>query len=349
MELEYSQFIRDIRDDRSEAKVSILIGSDPTGVNTDRPRIALRDALDHLADLPIPEPARAFLIDVAKEARSTEFWRHHRAPGLAVYASDMARAVLDLPVEPSHHSGAGPVFRVLEVFAAAQHPPFLVLTLSAGAARLFKMGSGSASPIAVEGMPANLDEVAQYADIEPSLQRHASTRGGDMVSHGQEGGSRQLDHLRDRYLRLVDSALAAQADLRSLPVVLAGVDELTAAYRMVSSLPHLTERPIPGNHDRTSAWQLGTLARELVGRIPDPQFDHDRAAFESPGRRTTSGIESSFRAAESGRIEAVFLPLDRSGHGHVLDEIALAVDQHGGRVWVEGADGGGEVEAVLRF
>jgi hypothetical protein len=349
MESEYSQFIRDVRDDVSDTKVSILLGSDPTGVNTDQSRIALRHALDHLADLAMPEPAITYLMEVGTEARSTDFWRHHRAPGLAIYASEHVRAVLDLPSEPKHHAGAGQVFRVLEVFAAAQRPASLLLALSAGAARVFRLEAGSATPTDVEGMPTNLDEVAQFADIEPSLQRHASTRGGDMVSHGQEGGSRQLDHLRDRYFRLVDAAVAAKSDLRTLPVILAGVDEVTAAFRMVSSLPYVARESISGNHDRTSAWHLAALANAVVGAMPNPQLDHDRAALQAPSRKATTGVESTFRAAESGRVEAVFIPLDRRGHGHALDEIALTVDRHGGRVWIEEDDADRDVEALLRF
>ena len=80
-----------------------------------------------------------------------------------------------------------------------------------------------------------------------------------------------------------------------------------------------------------------------------PQLDHDRAALAAPTRKATSGVDATHRAAEEGRVEAVFLPLDRKGHGHLLDDIALTVERHGGRVWIGNDGSDGSIQALLRF
>ncbi len=347
MESAYTGFIQQLSADSSSDKVSVLLESDPTGVDTDRVRIVLRDLLDRVAAADLPEGVRRTLIDVGRSARSSGFWRDHRAPGLALFVSEAVHLTLDLPRAPAPYAGVGSAFRVLDVYAAAQEPAYAVLALSAGAARFFTMSDGSATLVDIPDMPVNLDEVARFADFEPSLQRHATARGGALTSHGQEGGSRQLDHLRDRYLRLIDAAINGVPGLRSLPVVLAGVEPLTAAFQAISALPNLAEQTITGNHDRTSAWQLASMAT-AIARPEHPLMSRDRTAHSDPHRRTTTDANDVFKAAQDGRVETVFLKHDQRRSDHLLDAIAIEVTRHGGRVWIldEAPD---DVQAVLRY
>jgi hypothetical protein len=355
MEMDFSRIVDRLVRHEHGPRVSVLLQVDPTGLDVARTRIAAKDALDaaaaELGALPggesVMEPLRA----LEDRVRNPRFWPDHHLPGMGIFLAPDLEVVVDLPEPPSEAVSVGLVFRVLEVFSAAHSRQCLVLAVSNGAVRLFDVSRDSTVELTVEGMPTSLDDLAKYADIEVSLQFHATARGGVNVFHGHEPGVRIIGHLRDRYLRMIDQAILDTPGLADRPVVLAGVEEIVADYRSISRLPHVVTPFIPGSHDHSSPAEIGRLMHELIGHDDlDPVRARDRATIEAGHRRVLIEPRAVFQAAEEARVESVFLPIDRVGNGLVLDEVAAAVHRNGGRVWIDhGAPLASPVAALLRY
>ncbi len=353
--MEFSQIVDRLVRQEHGPRASILLQVDPTGLDIDRTRIAARDALalarDELSTLTGGERVAEEVGALEQRMRDPRFWRDRHQPGIGMFLAPGLELIVDLPEPPQETTSVGLVFRLLEVFAAVNERRCFVLAVSDNAARLFEVSRSGAVERRVSGMPKGLDEVAQYTQIEVSLQFHATARGGANVFHGHEPGVRTIDNLRERYLREIDRTLLDFRGISDLPVVLAGVEEIVAGYRNISHLPHLVSRSVPGSHDRTSPTEIARLTHELVGHDDlDPARTRDRSALAAGGRRSLTEPRAVFHAAEEGRVEAVFLPLDRAGNGLVFDEVAAAVHRNGGRVWIDDRPAyEAGVGALLRF
>jgi hypothetical protein len=353
--MDFSQIVDRLVYQEHGPRASILLQVDPTGLDIARTRIAARDALtlarDELSTIAGGEHVVAGVRVLEQHIRDPRFWRDRHLPGFGMFLAPGLEMTVDLPASPEEATSVGLVFRLLEAFAAVNERRCVVLAVSDNAARLFEVSRNGAVERRVAGMPKGLDEVAQYTEIEVSLQFHATARGGANVFHGHEPGVRTLDDLRERYLREIDRTLLDLRGISDLPVVLAGVEEIVAGYRNISHLPHLMSRSIPGSHDRTSPAEIARLTQELVGHDDlNPVRERDRSAVAAGGRRSLTEPRAVFHAAEEGRVEAVFLSLDRGGNGLVFDEVAAAVHRKGGRVWIDDQpayDAG--VGALLRF
>jgi hypothetical protein len=91
-----------------------------------------------------------------------------------------------------------------------------------------------------------------------------------------------------------------------LPLVLAGVDYLHPLYRSVSTYPNLVDEGLIGNFERTPPATLNKQARPLIER----HFRGRRESMLAKSRRNTNQAPEIYKAAEEGRIEALFAPPD---------------------------------------
>jgi hypothetical protein len=161
----------------------------------------------------------------------------------------------------------------------------------------------------------------------------------------------------------------------TLPLVLAGLDYLLAAYRRTSGYPLLLEDAIVGNPDDLAPEELHARSQDLVASRRASALD---AARERTLRGIESGkasrdIEEAVQAAHRGRIAAIFVPLRAHRWGRhdaeagsvairdrpapsdddLLDRAAALTYLHGGEVFVldesDTIPGGGDVGALLRY
>ena len=182
MGMDYSGTVDRLVRHEQGPRVSVLLQVDPTGLDVARTRIAAKDALDRAAEehgtIPGGDPVIERVRANEEQVRNPRFCPPHHRPGMGIFLAPGLEIVIDLPAPPREAVSVGLVFRMLEVFSASHPQECLVLALSDGAARLFDVSRDSAEELTLEGMPAGLDEVAQYADIEVSIQFHATARGG---------------------------------------------------------------------------------------------------------------------------------------------------------------------------
>lgn len=288
---------------------------------------------------------------------STQVADSPAGPGLVLFAGAGVVEAYRLAISPAPRVVIDPSFATRDIArAVAENPPYRLLTLASGAARLFLGTGAQLRERATSGFPLG----------EPATGRPADRRG-----HLHQGEpTHRGGHLWDRFLRQVDEALTADQRTRDLPLILAAAEPLASRYRRRTS--HQIIGAIAGNHQRTPTARLAELARPVIELHLAQQRQEalDRLERAVDQRRAATGIHQVWQAASDGRIAlllvdpaytypALAAPDGRTltrardpEHPDVLDdavdEVIELVARRGGRVCFTTLDDTGhEIAAVL--
>ncbi len=305
-----------------------------------------------------------------------EFWAHGSA-GLAVLAGPDGTTAIRLSEPTRELAVVSDRFHLKPLVAAlAQRVEFDVLAMSRHSVRLVEVTGPHAVEVEVPGMPTSMPEALRWDDREPQIQSHSGDRvGGGQVTaafHGQGSANDTRDVDLERYLHLVDRAVAEHRSGTTRPLVLAGVDDIVGAYRKLTRCAHVLDDHVAGSPDQLRAAELADRAR---GFVSPSSVDAERAARESflaGGTATVRTVEQAVIAAAAGQVASVFVPAEveywgryRPGH-HLLDEhdtrepgdhdlsdvAAAETLRHGGVAFVVPAGdipGDGTAAATLRY
>jgi hypothetical protein len=257
-------------------------------------------------------PGRALLADV-------EFWEH-QADGLAVFLADGEVDAFRLPQAFDELAVVGDRFHLKPLLPLLSGDGrFAVLALSQERVQLYEGSRGSLRAIDVLDLPRNLRDVVGYDWEDSSLQFHTggSSRPGGMRAAMFHGDGSPKDDAKPEiasFLRAIDDGVARILGPDDLPVVLAGVGFEASMFRQVTKLPHVMAEVIEGSPDRVPLEALHARAWEVVA----PRFLADRdasaervRALESTDQATTD-LATTLAAADEGRIDTVFVAVDRA-------------------------------------
>jgi len=213
---------------------------------------------------------------------------------------------------------------------AQQHA--YLLALSQKRVRFFRMTRTHLDELDLAGAPANLAEELQWDNFEkPSLQYHTGTSGapGSGRRPAVFHGSAEPDPKDEitRYFRDIDKALGELLATNGAPLVLAAVDYLVPLYREVNSIGSLASETVTGNPDALGDAPL----HEQAWRIAQGVFDKQRRAVADriddlwATAKTTADPETLVTSALQGRVDTLFVALDRQVWGTVgkNDEVAI--------------------------
>ena len=317
------------------------------------------------------KPARRLLDD-------DDFWRH-QSDGLAVLLNGDTERVFRLPISFSERAHVADHFYLKPLLPLlTQGSRFYVLALSRGEVRLLAASLCHCAEIELdEAVPRSLADALGYDWEQRSLQFHGQRRGGsrrEKIFHGHGAGTDDRESELRRFLEVLDRGLRQTLSETGIPMVLAGVDEVTSLFRQLSSYPQLLEESVVGNPDDLSNEQLHERALEVVR----PVFDSERQA--AAGRfaerlgtgKASDRLAEVLDAAHEGRIEALFVPRGREVWGRydprrrelmrleapqddaeeLLDHAAMQCLATGATVYAVEPDampGGGEIAAVYRY
>ncbi len=208
------------------------------------------------------------------------------------------------------------------------------------------------------------------------------------MTHGGPGGARGLPNdpavnasqFRDEHHRIffrdVDAALAAYMADEPLPLAVVGVDRYLSFFSEVTSHGGQIVATLAGNHDQTSAHDLGRLVWPLVRASLAERRNAilDELGVAVGGQRSVSTLGEAWRFAQEGRGQTLvveegyheaatidasglhLLPAGEEGGPAALDDAVdatvAAVLAKGGRV-VFVADGAlaqhGRIALILRY
>jgi len=354
-------------------RVSLYLPTHAAGRDVAQDPIRFR-GLIKLAAEETEDPAT---LDAVRElADDAEFWAHGSA-GLGVLADEEGATAIRLSAEVGELAVVSDRFHLKPLLVALTNATrFEVLALSQHAVRLVGASESVATELDVPDLPSGMPEALQWDDRERQLQSHSAGRtvGGQVTAgfHGQ--GGRGASGVADiqRFLQMVDRAVAGHRRDSTLPLVLAGVDELVAAYRRVTRCQHVVDGHIPGNPEQLRADDLADRARPLVQPLASDKEQRARESYLAGTAATVDTVEQAVIAAAAGQVASIFVPADedcwgryRPGHSllvehdvrepgdHDLADVAATETlRHGGDVFVvplDGVPGGGTAAATLRY
>ncbi|GCE24428.1 baeRF7 domain-containing protein [Dictyobacter kobayashii] len=187
-----------------------------------------------------------------------------------------------------------------------------------------------------EKVPERLAATLQYAQSEKELQYHSTGSGAlvekggrhALVFHGKGENDEAKEHLT-RYFQKINHGLRELLHDETVPLMLAGVEYLTAMYREVNTYPHLLESTLTGNPDDLSIQVLHQKAWPLVEPSLS-QAQHEALAQyqEYAGtEQASNNISLIVLAAHEGRIATLFIARDREQWGR-FDPLTEALEVH---------------------
>lgn len=321
---------------RGPGLVSLYLPAPPNGSPVDQARIRLRKLLVEadvalvalgLRTAEVAErlaPARAFLDDDRN-------WPL-RNGGVALFITNagLETVRLPLPTEEAVHVADHLYLKPLVPLLSGDGR-FHLLAISQHDVRLFEGSRETIRPLALDGVPRSLLDAVGH-DVEQrsrSLRTVASGSGGrHQAALGHAHGAPRDDAKEElaAFLRLVDRGVCARIGHHGAPLVLAGVEYVTAQYRKTSAHMNLVEDTVAGSPDTLSAAQLHAAAWPLVA---DRFSEGTRTAAARFGDAIGSGLARDdlreiLPAADAGRVALLVVALDAHRWGRV-DPATLAV------------------------
>lgn len=252
-----------------------------------------------------------------------DFWKHG-ADGLAMFGSDDHFAVFKLQrpvpqllvVAESFHTK--PLVRILQSAERYQ-----ILAVSRSEARLYEGTRDTLERIAMQGVPATVEEALGEQLTEPYLKvssYNTGAQGPAGAYHGHGSKKDEVDLDRDRFFRAVDRAVLERYSRPSgLPLVLAALPEHQSHFRRISHNPLLIEPAITTNPHAMSLEQLRAAAWERIEplyleRLARLKEDYGSARAHGRGSDDPAEIAA---AAEQGRVGRLLVEAERRLPGRI--------------------------------
>ncbi len=246
--------------------------------------------------------------------KDTDYWKHLGAEGLAVFITSQTVVRHPLPLPVKELLTVGRRFNVRPLLPLLAGGQYLVLALSRNELRLFRGDRYKLKEMELpENTPKSMAEALKYDDPDRQLQYHTKTglsRGQrDAMFHGHGMGFDDQNENLERYLQAVDHPLFPLLEDEKVPVILAGAEELHAAYRNISRSHTLLPRGIAGN---VSELPPDTLHRK-AWEIAEEYFkEEERQAVHNfrdkiGGSKVVDELQSVMTAAIDGRVENLFV------------------------------------------
>lgn len=272
---------------------------------------AEQDLLTH--SIPSKEVDR--LLDPAYQLLKTpEFWTVP-TPSVAVFLWDGLIQTVNIPFVLDELHYVGPSFYVLPLFQLFSfEDKFHILTLSQNNVKLFHCDFLQWEPLPLGDLPTSLEEALQFDNFENERQSFGRSRGsagegtpGVYRGHG-DGKDLQKTNLW-RYLELVDSGLHQYLKGRSIPIILAGVEYITAMFQRVNSRYKILETEINGNVDILSPAELHEKALPIARQFYQRLVERDLYRYHNmlSTDKTSTSIEEIASAAVKGKIQLLFV------------------------------------------
>jgi Bacterial archaeo-eukaryotic release factor family 7 len=238
------------------------------------------------------------------------FWQH-QSNGLALFIAPNIFQYYRLPhkceelVVVSDRFHFKPLLPVM-----TEDGQFYLLTLAQNQIRLFSGDRYGLTEIELPvELPSNMALALKYD--EPASQRYFHGGSPAASFHGQ--GVVKSEHKENigRYLQKIDNGLQTILHDEQAPLVLAGVDFLSATYRNLNSYHHLLPESINGNTEHSSLEELHQQAWEIV----QPYFQQDQQKAKNDyhqlvGTGQASGeLEKIVLAAYNGQVDTLYVAL----------------------------------------
>jgi hypothetical protein len=310
---------------RAAGSVSLYQPSLRQSPQAERDKVQLKSLLDRaereLKDAGWDQREAGEILRPGRELVADDVAWQDRAQGGAVFAAPGFFRAWRLPLEFSEELRVGRRFHLKPLLPLfIQGGFYYLLALSQNQVRLLAGNRYGLEEMDKGTAPDSLAEALRYDDPERSVQQHAQQDGArrETMFHGQgvTGGEQDKEDLL-RFCRAVDRGVSRVLAGSQAPLVVAGVDHLLPVYQKANSYPHLWPQGPTGNPEMLSPAELHQKAWPLL----EPAFCQERedAAdrfhdLKGTGK-ASSRLEEVVTAASDGRVDSLFVALDRHRWG----------------------------------
>lgn len=248
---------------------------------------------------------------------------------------------------------------------------FYILALSKEAVKLFRCTYEGAQAVELPaGVPVTLEDALELEPPDHDLENRSAigtTTGSMHAIRFGTGSGRETSHahLADFY-KLIDRGIHKVLPA-GVPLILAGVDQETAAYRSVSKYPNLVMENLPGSPNLSL--QDAQTVSQACSILRAEEFRQEAEALAKAKARSTPGHVSTetgtiLHAAFEGRVHQLYLDekaewndvFERGkyrswGREDLLNLAAVETLQQGGKAFElpGGLMDGTRAVAVMRF
>ena len=303
-----------LADHRAEPCLSLYLPVDrtrPPSAHEAQLHNLLREAEHQLRSRGWPTELTSEVRQAASDALSEE----SVDGSVALFADAEAIRFVNVPWVTRPSCFVGGRFVVRQLSPAEAQDRVFVVALSRSAVRVLDIDRVGARPVELPDLPSGGTSDVPGADAEHNgLQAHSA--GKDAVFHGHRDDTKGNDELISRLCRQTAEALVAAMPDRSMPVVVAAVERLAAAFvSAASELEVITT--IHGNADDTPDHVLADAAREA---LRDHRREQTDAASEALGTAIHAGLGSTeltevVVAAADGRVHTLYVDPSRQVRG----------------------------------
>lgn len=344
------------------------------------------DALDQLMNRGMRRPdAERLLEPVTALMRDEEFWRHQDR-SLAVFVAEGVSRVFRVPLELEERVVVGRGFDVLPLLPLlAEDAPFLVLTVSAGDARLYRASRFGLREVEDAPIPRGVSQISAETDYQNTLHanpavRHAGRRdvavGAAKTHNFGETPEEQRKAQLVEYLHRVAAGVDEYMGSNRIALVLAAQPEVRGNLLALGRFQHHPVIELDVNPDALEGPDLQRRAyeavRPLLSRERDEKIEHFKSLFNDASAKSTGKLEGAIKAACYAQVDTLLVRRGarmwgrydqdndqvivhgeaRDGDEDLVGRAAKETLRHGGHVFFVDDDhfrSGQVVGAILRF
>lgn len=308
---------------------------DDTRKNDIRLKNAIAAAHAKLESAGVDEDPAGKILEPLRYWQSEGGLQPDSGPGAVMFIEPGDASLFRLPVQVPELTIVGDRFCLKPAIAAVSvQASFLLLALARNSVTLYRGRNDSLEPIVLpDDVPRSMSDAVGRELSDPQLQHHAGSTGSESaIYHGHGAGKDEQDSEQTRFLKVLDEALRRNG-FDGTPLVLAGVDDITAEYRRISEYEPILPSTVSGSPDSYDERRLAQAARETYQADTRQRRLHELEGLQSGDidRATTTDPDEIVVAAHYERIERLFIAADREYRGRYdpaeREPIALDADE----------------------
>jgi hypothetical protein len=334
----------------------------------------LQELTQQLAFRTIPEPVTQDLLSPLEVLSVDEEFSGGSRFGRAIFRSRDVFRQFELIGPMKAQCSVGSYFQIRTILADLHLPmEFYLLKLSKKNVELKRCANLRAEKVKLpKGVPETLDEALAFKPPDHDLENRSAGGASVGAMRGVRfgtGSGRETQHayLADFY-RMVDRGIVELLHSGNPPLVLAGVDEDTAAFRTIHTYPNLLSQSIHGSP--SGPWSEQELLQQAYSIVRAEHVHRTAASLVewkerlAPARFATD-LDTILAGAAEGRVERLYIDesaqrigrLPDSNHGEreeedLLNVAAVETILHGGVAFGLPANRmleGAAVAAIFRY
>ncbi|KUO57351.1 MAG: hypothetical protein APF80_00210 [Alphaproteobacteria bacterium BRH_c36] len=322
-----ASILRRLADSVGFPRISIYLPTHPTFPDCEQDPIRLSKALNEVAqqlsEVGWRDNAIASLThEAAARGKDHPFWRY-QDEGLAVFIEEGATQWVKLPASVMELSVVAPRYHIRPLIRPLRdHGVFHVLKVSLDEARFFNGTADGLREIQLDDMPTSAAEVRERTKLSANVGYHARDRGSqvggaDAPKYAALGESPEdyEDVILDQYTQRIAKAVDAHLSSSTSPLVLVALPRMMGRLKSHIDYVGATEDAIAQDPQSLDDTDLHDRALEIASPVLTADRERLRAQLQAAANGGTAkpyseNLEDILRAAEDGRVEAVFLSLD---------------------------------------